>query len=434
MKFVIENFGIIKKADFTIDGITIIAAPNDCGKTSALRSLFVLNDTFSSTNFHHIQKQYLQNVMREAVSEDKSLRKPYNVIIHSEEFLKDIISLISKDSEKLRNKMYKQFEEIYIEYQNQFEFDFEDSSFSEKLAGKKNNRESTRQEIKKFIDAVLAKQKLNTLEPIEYLLNFRLKAVLHSLSAYIKGKETSLYLEVDNQKLGFIRKEINSKTSLEFPVDESDTTPTVYFEEISMVGKHLNPTSSFRRPSLSPYLAKLIKAIKADKEINTDFYIDKFSKIDFSPYHLVKNEESHHFYFSKNSHSGQIEVNNTPKGVLLISYLRKIIENGNLKKGSMLIIDEPETHLHQNWQALLAKYLYTIYSVLDVKIVLATHSPVLVEAFEALKQLHNVEDIRFYSGIKNQDGLVSYTDCTDDTSHIYESYMSGFRVIDEFSN
>jgi len=49
MRVDVTNIGIIQEASIQIDGITIIAAPNDCGKTTLLRLIYTLHDASNST-------------------------------------------------------------------------------------------------------------------------------------------------------------------------------------------------------------------------------------------------------------------------------------------------------------------------------------------------------------------------------------------------
>ena len=54
MKFTVNNIGLILKAELLLNGITLIAAENDSGKSTIGKALFALIETSNS-----FEKEYL---------------------------------------------------------------------------------------------------------------------------------------------------------------------------------------------------------------------------------------------------------------------------------------------------------------------------------------------------------------------------------------
>ena len=63
----------------------------------------------------------------------------------------------------------------------------------------------------------------------------------------------------------------------------------------------------------------------------------------------------------------------TAAGVANIGFLAMLIERKIIDRGTMLFIDEPEAHLHPAWQVVVAKALFEL-ACDGVRVVLATHS------------------------------------------------------------
>lgn len=77
-------------------------------------------------------------------------------------------------------------------------------------------------------------------------------------------------------------------------------------------------------------------------------------------------------------HFHDSEGNPTPlslaaTGVSNLGLIDLLIRNNVIKKGSFLIIDEPEAHIHPKWQVLLMDVLYKMATA-GVNVIIATHS------------------------------------------------------------
>jgi hypothetical protein len=106
---------------------------------------------------------------------------------------------------------------------------------------------------------------------------------------------------------------------------------------------------------------------------------------------VVKWEESKQrdslFLFDKQSEwwfkrkdGAQFPLNDCATGVRAISTLNILYSHGCLNSETVLIIDEPEAHLHPQWIVRYAEILTLISKRLGVRILLATHSPYMIRA------------------------------------------------------
>jgi predicted ATPase len=83
-----------------------------------------------------------------------------------------------------------------------------------------------------------------------------------------------------------------------------------------------------------------------------------------------------------------IPLSLTAMGISNIGLIDLLLRNNVINKGSFLIMDEPEVHLHPEWQVILAQLLYKIAKS-GANIIIATHSLDFLKAFENILKEEN---------------------------------------------
>lgn len=68
-----------------------------------------------------------------------------------------------------------------------------------------------------------------------------------------------------------------------------------------------------------------------------------------------------------------------------------MLEKTILKENSILVLDEPEIHLHPKWQLLYAEIIVLIQKAFNLYIVITTHSPYFLEAIELYTKKNKVD-------------------------------------------
>ena len=88
------------------------------------------------------------------------------------------------------------------------------------------------------------------------------------------------------------------------------------------------------------------------------------------------------------SQNNTIPLSLTAMGISNIGLIDLLLRNNVINKGSFLIMDEPEVHLHPAWQVILAQLLYKIAKS-GANIIIATHSLDFLKAFENILKEEN---------------------------------------------
>ena len=135
--------------------------------------------------------------------------------------------------------------------------------------------------------------------------------------------------------------------------------------------------------------------------------------------------------FTETGSKRAVKMANLSNGVKSLSVLEYAIRNGALKKGDFLILDEPEINLHPAWQVKYAKLLVELQKVLDLHILLTTHTPYFLEAIELFSRKGGIaEQTRFYASSVYDDGI-HVDDVTENIDIIYDKLARPFQEMED---
>jgi len=163
-----------------------------------------------------------------------------------------------------------------------------------------------------------------------------------------------------------------------------------------------------RTKGKTPYhIESLLNILDTDYSF-TDEKQDKFIK-DFTQKskEIIKGDiESSGDSFIFNQKGGQnYDILNASSGTKSIGLLQYLVTNKALKKGSVLYWEEPEVHLHPEWQLKMVELFVELMNA-GVKIVFSTHSPYMCDYLNAISQKRKFADRVSFNLFKESDGVV----------------------------
>lgn len=129
-----------------------------------------------------------------------------------------------------------------------------------------------------------------------------------------------------------------------------------------------------------------------------------------------------------------IDFANVSSGLKTFAILKQLLTNGILEPRGIIILDEPEIHLHPEWQLVFAELIVLIQKFFNMHILMTTHSPYFLEAIDAYSQKHKIEDRCSFYLAKN-DSLESSVVRVEDTNEIYSQLAKPLQKLEEvFAN
>ena len=221
-------------------------------------------------------------------------------------------------------------------------------------------------------------KKNNTSEIIEtvFLANLIFKDNISDAEFILKKNNNIIHLVVDKDnffKAGNLTSFSSSMPLLNPIIIE---TPLVwnftdFFRDIAQVESQMRIELEY------PYLMKDLNFKLHIKSASTGLDIKK--KMTDLMGGEFKKDEMGRYYFDKQGQ--RVELVNTATGIKAFGIFQILSQNNYLNKDTVLVLDEPEVHLHPKWQLEMAKVIVELVKN-GVKVLVNSHSPYMIEALE----------------------------------------------------
>ena len=144
-----------------------------------------------------------------------------------------------------------------------------------------------------------------------------------------------------------------------------------------------------------------------------------------------KKDELGHYYFDKKGK--RIELVNTATGIKTFGIFQVLSQNNYLNKDTVLVLDEPEVHLHPKWQLEMAKVIVELVKN-GVKVLVNSHSPYMIEALKRYSEVEEIEDkTNFYLA---EDGYIKQIEDSNSKTlvEIYEKLSEPYDVFEKMDS
>ena len=409
MKLSIRNVGKLKEADVEINGITVITGENDTGKSTVGKVLWSVFNGFYEID----EKVYNEKVSELEKIVDKLMKaNGYNKITDN---FKDFFGIFDRTEAKIaiellkNNKNYSEDEikiiinnykkDLKIENISNFVQEINETlKISDKEIIKVIVSRIMNKEFHNQINAVFSKEKMN----------------IGEISLKIKDKEIDLKIEnneiLDVQNYFLINKET-------MYIDNPFILDSYDFEDENHQ-THL-ATNVFSENENS-----VISEIKVKKKLNNIY--QKLNSVLSGE--ILENKNSK-FVYRKNGED--IDLKNLSTGLKTFAIIKMLLQNGTLEENGTIILDEPENHLHPEWQLKFAELIVLLQREFGMHILLTTHSPYFLNAIEVFSERHKIDDKCKYYVAENEGNSSIIKDVTGNTREIYRKLA---RPIQDLEN
>ena len=430
MKLEIQNFGPINEAKIDIGKINVIAGKNASGKTTSSKLFYCLLASVSSDGKYLADRGIVQRMipLLYTLWQINSKEHP----IEANKFLRLSASL--NDIQSMYNKPGISLREVY----NESIITFENTEFK--------NKESYLEQFNEINELLNIKDDIKAIYgPIMYsLLEMEFDGAEQILNNYNNSK---INFYGQNNECEF-KNSIITKNS-DFKVDFSDNyLDCLGLQEISYIETpyifDFTIAVDYDLPfKFSNYHQKLLMRKLRDSPSKEDVYDKVANKniIDFQE-RIEKiingkfkfDEDNDDFKFEKDGKS--FTIKNTAAGLKQIGIIQLLLANRKLPKNSYLIMDEPEVHLHPEWQIKLAEIIVLLAKELNITLYINSHSPQFIEAIEVYSKYHDINgDTNFYLTKKcNKNGKFNFNKIENDKlQKIYRNLGDPYDIIDEIN-
>ncbi len=134
---------------------------------------------------------------------------------------------------------------------------------------------------------------------------------------------------------------------------------------------------------------------------------------------IITRDKRFGLVYNKKGTDKKLNVRNLSTGIKTFVILKTLLTNDVIKKNGALVLDEPEIHLHPEWQLVFAEIIVLLHKYFGLHILLTTHSPYFLNALEVYSVKHGVDNkCRYY--LATSDGDVAKLDeVSDNLESIY---------------
>lgn len=424
-RFSISNYHSIDNADIKLNGITVIAGCNGSGKSTVARWIYsFVNYT---NQFHHlVDKQLVHKLETKLYSMFRILRNirnfPYNK-------LRNFSSLSLTPNQEIDyfevTDKFKSRVQLFCEEVGKTISRYDSSSYNDWIAQALGMEEQISkdslnefyhksiQELECAIKSAYEKKQDCRLEDLYQFIRKDLDLIT-DIPQQIAFEENGHNLLQD--KRFFIPISLTDAIYIDTPMAFSTKTTTENKIWDDMMNALTSPQGEMPRSArkINARIRRIIGGwIEVQKEDLTDNYDIRY----------IRKEDNLN-----------ISINEAATGLKTFAYMLRLLENGYLNEHSILLIDEPEAHLHPQWIVEFARILVLLHKEVGTTILLASHNPDMVAALKSISDAEGMEDyISFYQANKGEDSQrYSYQYLGSNIESIFESFNIALDRIKDY--
>lgn len=424
MHFTIKNVGLVNSIKIDLKGLTVITGLNDTGKSFISKTIYSVIKTISDADLQS-QSEIAENITnllnqifalhRQSVSFTQEKLKTFGIneinntaTIYLQNHINDgVIEYISKHVNNVINdiKLNSNLIEIHKE-------------------GVINNITLLQNRIIQIINEI-DNEKVYEDFFRKIIVNKFFQSQFVSLTTeeeahIIVGEGDSDLLDIKVSHKGDVKFNIMSQIFLK-DVTMIDSPVILQLERFITSSLAFSPLKTIyqQRTNLPYYHYDLVKKLStSSNSININNDITSRIK-EIIGGEIVFDQSLNEFVFSKNNEQ-KIRAFNIANGIRSLGIIQLLLSSEAIEKNRVLIIDEPEVHLHPGWEIQYAEIIVLLCKF-GVPVIISSHSPYLLEAIYKYSIKYKItEKTNFYFGEKDSNGCSIFRDVSDNLEPIFK--------------
>lgn len=427
MQLKLKNIAKLKEAAINIDGITVIAGENNTGKSTIGKLLFSIFN--SMNNMNQKIEQEKQNKVFQIVSLLLQDRVMHNAAGLSEYRRKS--NLFSRKFAEGIIKFWKNTSGDDVEYY--VEHFVKDFGLFKDIT-----------EEQEFINECIDKLKtINNISDekvmLEVITRWFNRVFENQISPLTEQKvESEIDLVIKGKEINYIFKEnacvaCQSQFNILHEAFYVDNPFIVDYMSDRFVNSNMKTTDIH----LLRYLCKEEGDIFAGV-FDAVMAKDKLDEIygmlgEIVGGDIIETSEGE-YCLKSNKYSNPINIKNLSTGLKSFALVKMLLEKGSLKEKDILILDEPEIHLHPEWQLMYAKMIVLLQKKFDLTMIITTHSPYFLDAIDVFTAKYEISDKVNYYLAENEEEVSYLHNVTNNIDAIYKKLSDPMQKLENIRN
>jgi len=421
MQLTISNVGKIENTSIDIDGITVIAGENNAGKSTIGKLLFAIFN--SMNNMGEKIEQEKKNKINRIIS--LVLQNRYNSyvenrhrsVVFARKLTDSIITHLNSDSEEnIQEFLYE-----YIKSSSIFESKEDVDGFVNECADRLeaivnvSDEKAMAEVITRWFSIVFGRQ----ISPLKE-----------------DGIESMIELTIKGKKLSFLFKD---NVCIDWKSEFNIMHKAFYVDNPFVVD---DMSDEYRNAKITE--THLLKFLCEEKEDMFDGIFDAvMAKDRLNELFGILNEViggdivetlEGEYCFSYSDYSKPLYIQNLSTGLKSFALIKKLLENGSIKDKDVLVLDEPEIHLHPEWQLLYARLIVLLQREFDLSMIITTHSPYFLDAIDVYSSIYGTSENAHYYLAENEGEASSIRNVTGNIDAIYKKLSDPMQKLENLRN
>lgn len=420
MQLYLKNINKIEEATININGLTVVAGINDTGKSTIGKVLFALIKAINKVSTHNEKNKFkkyqiqVSNFYFQLRRLELQISENLIGILFPKTAKEFVEEIIGESGESVVETAINMTEGLEISPQQKA-----------RLLRCLNN-------IKEIIcesnepTHILAKELQDSIEA-EFLNNICTNNTFSSQISFIENSKSSeINIGITNNKI-----EAFSELDLEgFSIEDItfiESPLYIHLIDTLRESRTLKEQRNFRY-SLVPFINYHVKDLA--QKLDAIRYIPQQAQLQFSD-NLIDIEKINNimggkFVFdsqSKNIYWQKDGVKYSPinvaSGLKSFGVMQILAETQAINENRILVWDEPENHLHPEWQVRLAELMVEM-SKAGIPILITSHSPYFIQSIRYFARKHELEKyVSYYLAEEQESGLSKIEEVTDDLNRVF---------------
>lgn len=420
MKLRLENIGKIAKANIEINGITVIAGENNTGKSTVGKMLYCIFNSFYKIE-EQIYEERKRAITRVIYNYYHEATNRYTRRFDADNFAASIVE--HKDNYFNDNRtIKKELKNFYLQADENFE-KYISPEFLDIVSNKISSyMDVTDDEIRKTIlrKRLIAefKMKIGHVNYKNSISHITLNIKDNKIDFEILNNEEikinnfiSLIKELVYMDDPFVLDDLNRNHLFRY-YDELDHRSHL-LEKISESSKNRNGFSALEEITVNKKLEKIMNTLN-----------------DVCDGDLSSNEDNGYYSYKTSKLNEALDISNLSTGMKNFVILRTLLQNGSINENGIIVLDEPEIHLHPEWQLKFAEIIVLIQKEFGTNILLNTHSPYFLNAIEAYSLRHQISEKCKYYMTEEKEKRTNIIDVTDNIEKVYEKLAKPLQILE----
>jgi len=407
MELILEDIGIIERAEIRLDGLTVIAGNNDSGKSTVGKIAYSLTKSYEDFDLNY-ERDRMQEI---------------------EKFYREFYVILRKNIDFKENIEFQKFMDKYLYYRN-----INDKKLLELMKNLLNminkgeinvNKETLKIIIDflKRIENIYQKKESKDSKIIRSVIKVFESEFRNQINYILKKESRITALEGKNEIIRLIIKNNNIIQDISVKIDEIFPFESSIFIETPFI---LTYKDALEYSDDIYHVNDLLKKLESPN-INYNKRKLNISNIIKGEIHFDEEEDSFIYKKKIGENLTNIKMLNSASGIKSFGLLQLLENSGELDKNNLLIIDEPEVHLHPDWQVEYARLLVKLVKN-GTTVLITSHSPYLIEAINKYSIKENIKNkTRFYLSEVQDNGKALIKDKTNDKDEIFDKLSKPFE-------